>query len=74
MWRLNFAETKTKTSVFYLKFISTIIKYTTSKKDCLGPIFFSHGDIHTKTLLSVLHSGLEGLTEVETDPKQSIVS
>ena len=40
----------------------------------MGPIFFSHGDIHTKTFLSLLHSGLEDLTEAETGPKQSIVS
>ena len=35
----------------------------------MGPIFFSPGDSYTKGLLVLLHSGLEGITEVDTDPK-----
>ena len=40
----------------------------------LGPIFFSPGDSHTKGLLFLLHLGLEGVTEVDTDPKETFVS
>ena len=40
----------------------------------LGPIFFSSGDSHTKGLLVLLHLGLEGITEVDTDPKERFMS
>ena len=40
----------------------------------LGPIFLSPRNIHTKGLLSNLHPGLEGITEVETDPEGRFVS
>ena len=40
----------------------------------LGAIFFSPGDSHTKGLLALLHLGLEGVTEVDTDPKGMFVS
>ena len=40
----------------------------------LGAIFFSPGDSHTKGLLVLLHLGLEGVTEVDTDPKRKFVS
>ena len=40
----------------------------------LGPIFFSPGDIHTKGSLLLPHPGLEGITEVDTDPKEGFVS
>ena len=33
------------------------------------PIFFSPGDSHTKGLLVLLHLGLEGITEVDSDTK-----
>ena len=39
------------------------------RNNWLGPIFFSLGDSHTKGLLFLLHLGLEGVTEVDTDPK-----
>ena len=39
-----------------------------------GPIFLSPGNSHTKGLLSQLHPGLEGVTEVDTDPKGRFVS
>ena len=40
----------------------------------LGPIFLSPRNIHTKVLLGQLHTGLEGVTEVDTDPKGRFVS
>ena len=39
-----------------------------------GPIFLSLRDIHTKGLLGQLHPGLEGVTEVDTDPQGRFVS
>ena len=44
------------------------------RNNWLGPIFFSLGDSHTKGLLFLLHLGLEGVTEVDTDPKGRFVS
>ena len=44
------------------------------RNNCLGPIFLSPGSIHTKGLTAQLHPGLEGVTEVDTDPKRRIVS
>ena len=35
----------------------------------MGPIFFSPEDSHTERLLVWLHLDLEGITEVNTDPK-----
>ena len=40
----------------------------------MGSIFFSPGDSHTKGLLVLLHLGLEGITEVDTDPKGRFAS
>ena len=40
----------------------------------LGAIFLSPGDSHIKGLLVLLHLGLEGVTEVDTDPKGRFVS
>ena len=40
----------------------------------MGPIFFSSGDSHTKGMLFLLHLDLEGITEVDTDPKERFVS
>ena len=40
----------------------------------MGPIFFSPRDTHTKGMLFLLDLGLEGVTEVDTDPKERIVS
>ena len=42
--------------------------------DRFGAIFFSPGDTHTKGMLFLLHLGLEGVTEVDTDPKERFVS
>ena len=44
------------------------------RNNWLGPIFFSPGDSHTKGLLVLLHLGLEGFTEVDTDPKGRFLS
>ena len=40
----------------------------------IGSIFFSPGDTHTKEMLFLLHMGLEGVAEVDTDPKERFVS
>ena len=44
------------------------------RNNWLGPIFFSPGNSHTKGLLILFHLGLEGITEVDTDPKEKFVS
>ena len=44
------------------------------RNNWLGAIFFSPGDSHTKGLLVLLHLGLEGVTEIDTDPKGRFVS
>ena len=44
------------------------------RNNWLGPIFFSPGDSHTKGSFVLLHPGLEGITEVDTDPKGVFVS
>ena len=43
-------------------------------KKSLGPIIFSTGDSHTKGMLFLLHLGLEGITEVDPDPKGRFAS
>ena len=40
----------------------------------MGPIFFSPGDSHTKRMPFLLHLSLEGVTEVDIDPKERFVS
>ena len=40
----------------------------------VGPYLFSPGDSHAKSLLVLLHPCLEGITEVDTDPKEGFVS
>ena len=44
------------------------------RNNWLGLIFFSPGGSHTKGLLVLLHPGLEGVTELDTDPKRRIAS
>ena len=44
------------------------------RNNWLGTIFFSPGDSHTKGLLVLLHLGLKGVTEVDTDPERRFVS
>ena len=43
------------------------------RNNWLGPIFLSPRNTHTKGLLAQLHLGLEGVTEVDTDPKGRFV-
>ena len=38
-----------------------------TRNNCLGPIFFSPGESHTKIMLFLLHLGLEDITEVDTE-------
>ena len=65
-----------------LKKVTTILTETQINHDqihhtrnsWLGPIFLSPGDAHTKGMLFLLHLGLEGVTEVDTDPKERFVS
>ena len=40
----------------------------------MGPIVFSTGDSHPKEMVFLLHLSLEGVTEVDTDPKGRFVS
>ena len=42
--------------------------------NCLGPIFFYPRESHTKVSLVLLHPSVEGITEVDTDPKGVIES
>ena len=51
-----------------------MIKYTIIhiRNDWLGPIFFSPGDSHTNGSFVLLHPGLVGITEVDTDPKGGV--
>ena len=44
------------------------------KNNWLGRNFFSSGDCHTEGLLVLLHSGLERVTEVDTDTKGRFAS
>ena len=44
------------------------------RNNWLGAMFYSQGVSHTKGLLVLLHLGLEGVTEVDTDPKRRFVS
>ena len=40
------------------------------RNNMLGPIFFVPGDSHTEGLLALIHSGFEGVTEVDIDAKK----
>ena len=74
IWHPNFAE--------IIKKIISILTETHINHDqihhtgnnWLKSIFLSPGDIHTKGMLFLLHLGLEGITEVDTDPKGRFVS
>ena len=43
------------------------------RNNWLDPIFLFPGDSHTKGLLALLHPDLEGVTEVDTDPKPRLL-
>ena len=68
----EFYRNQKKSSVFELKLISTMIRYTI--QETIFPIFFSPGDSHTRGMFFLLHLGLECVTEVDTDPKERFVS
>ena len=74
MYYLNFAENKT----IYLSILTeTYIKHDHIlhiRNNWLGLIFLSPGSSHTKEFVAQLHPGLEGVTEVDTDPKGRFVS
>ena len=44
------------------------------RNNWLEPNLFSPGDSHTKGSLALLHPGLKGINEVDTDPKGGFVS
>ena len=44
------------------------------RNNWLGPIFLSPGSSHTKGFIAQRHPGLEGVTEVDIDPKERFVS
>ena len=44
------------------------------RNNWLGPIFLSPGSSHKKGFIAQLHPGLEGVTEVDIDPKGRFVS
>ena len=50
-----------------------MIKYTIQEVIGWATSFFSSGDGHAKGLLVLLHLGLEGITDVDTDPKGKFV-
>ena len=69
IWHLNFTETKQSHSILIETHINhDHIRHT--RNNWLGPIFFSPGDTYTKGMLFLLHLGLEGVTEVDNDPKE----
>ena len=45
-----------------------------TRNNSSGSIFFSPGDSHAKGMLFGLHPGLEGITEIDTDPEGRFVS
>ena len=47
---------------------------TDIRNNWLGPIFFYPKDSHTNRLLVLIHPGLQGITEVDIDPKRVFVS
>ena len=44
------------------------------RNNWFGPIFLSPGSSHAKGFIAQLHLGLEGVTEVDTDPKGRMAS
>ena len=54
IWPLNFAETKTKTTIFLLKVRTTMIKYSMWEIICSAPSFFLL-ESHTEELFVLLH-------------------
>ena len=77
IWHLSFAEKENKDiSILTETHINhdRIYHQIHIRNNWLGPIFFSPGDSHTKGLLVLLHPGLDGIAEVDTNPKGGFVS
>ena len=77
IWHLSFAEEKNKDINTLTETHIThdqIHQQIHIRNNWLGPIFFSLLEIIPKELLVLLHPGLEGITEVDTDPKGRFVS
>ena len=73
---MSFAEKNPKNSILTETHINhdQIYHQIHIRNNWLGPIFFSPGDSHTKGSLVLLHPCLEGITEIDTDPKGGFVS
>ena len=72
---MSFAEKNKDISILTVSHINhdQIYHQIHIRNNWLDPIFFSPGDNHTKRSLVLLHPGLEGITEVDTDPKVGFV-
>ena len=68
---MSFAEKNKDISILTISHINhdQIYHQIHIRNNWLDSIFFSPGDNHTKRSLVLLHPGLEGITEVDTDPK-----
>ena len=69
---LNYIETKKDISILTETHTNHDQTHHT-RNNWLGLIFFFPGDSHTKGKLFLLHLGLEGIAEVDTDPKGRFV-
>ena len=76
-------ETESDTSVWQIgnKYVSILTETHINldeinhiKNNWLGAIFYSPGDSHPKRLLVLPHLSLEGVTDVQNDPKLRFVS
>ena len=74
IWHLNLAESRNIDVSIVVKTHINLDQIHHIRNNWLGAIFFSPGDSHTKGLLVLPHLGLEGVTEVDTDPKWTFVS
>ena len=76
IWHLSFAKKEKDISILPETHINhgQIHHQIHIRNNWLGHIFFTHGDSLTKVLLVLLHPGLEGVTEVDTDPKWGFTS
>ena len=77
-WKQDLALAFCRKQIKYISILTeTHIKHDQIlhiRNNWLGPVFLSPGSSHTKGLIVQTHSGLEGVTEVYTDPKGRFVS
>ena len=73
IWHLNYIGTKKDISILTETHTNHDQTHHT-RNNWLGLIFFFLGDSHTKGMLFLFHLSLEGITEVDTDPKGRFVS